>query len=85
MRRLVLKLALAALVLADVTFIPFAAILVLVGGIDALIGVNGHPSGGGSRGSFLLGAALLAGGGIVTLVVLVWLTRRTIRALRRPA
>jgi hypothetical protein len=82
-QRTLLKVALAALVLADIMFLPFAGILVIVGGIQGLLGVNGH--GTGSQGGFLLGAAVLAGAGVLIAAVLVWLTWRTLLALRSGA
>lgn len=38
MRRALLTLAFVALLMLDLAFVPFAGVLVMVGGIDALIG-----------------------------------------------
>jgi len=79
-RRALLTVAFVALVLADLSFIPVAAILVTVGGVQGLIGVNGH--GSGSRSALLLGAVVLIGAGVVIAAVLLWLTRLVLRLMR---
>jgi len=77
-----LNLALAVLILADLSFVPFALVLVLVGGLQAFVGLNGHPSAGGSRPAFLLGALVIGGGGILIASGLIWLTRLVMRMRR---
>ncbi len=84
MRRALMTVTLVALILADLSFVPFAVLLVLLGGLQAFIGLNGHPSGGANRSELLLGAVVLAGGGVLIAAVLLWLTRLVLR-MRRVA
>jgi hypothetical protein len=84
MRRALLTVVLVALILADLSFVPFAVLLMLVGGLQALLGLSGHPSAGASRPQFLLGAAVFFGAGVLIAAALLWLTRSVLR-MRRAA
>jgi hypothetical protein len=79
MRRGLLMLAFAAVVIADFMFLPGAFVFVWAGLLTSTLGLHGHSTG---HGSLLLGGVVLTLGGAVMAVVLFWLTRRTYRALQ---
>ena len=78
MRRGLLIAALVVLVITDLMLLPFAGLMVFVGGFTTFLGTHGHHGDGLLRGGIVLivGSALGA-------TALVWLTVRTVRSLQR--